>query len=222
MLNVEEFVVPELRLAMCHVKEAMRIIVHSLVVCRSIGGTTPIDPRPCTSELFDIEYMRTDEGAYEKELETTVQQFSQVLEGNLNRSGRAQLILNFYTTKSRKQSLWNIIVGNDEKVVFEQWRIPVTVQSLRRFSNPADNLKEEANLQASASQQVQQALHYVVGRSNSKVDHLPPPPQVQACYKFEVSFTSGDGKALGGGGALLAQGVSSAVTQTMRHIPKLG
>eukprot|EP00930_Biecheleria_cincta_P066773 TRINITY_DN53030_c0_g1_i1.p1 TRINITY_DN53030_c0_g1~~TRINITY_DN53030_c0_g1_i1.p1 ORF type:complete len:258 (+),score=43.96 TRINITY_DN53030_c0_g1_i1:107-775(+) len=219
MLNVEEFVCPELRLAMCHVKESVRIILHSLVVCRSIGGHQPIDPKAVTSELFDIDYMRTDEADFAQDLEQTVEQFSGIFENNLSRAGRAQLIFSFYTTKSRKQSIWNIVVGSDEKVVFEQWRVPVTVQPLRRFPNPADNLREEANLQASASQQVQQALHYVIARANAKVDHLPPPPQTQASYKFEVSFASGDGKGLGTGATILPQGLTSSLSQTMRHIP---
>mmetsp|Transcript_27953 Transcript_27953/g.49956 ORF Transcript_27953/g.49956 Transcript_27953/m.49956 type:complete len:224 (+) Transcript_27953:65-736(+) len=220
MLNVEEFVCPELRLAMCHVKEAMRIILHSLVVCRSIGGHNPIDPKTSTSDLFDIDYIRTDEPEFGEELEQTVQQFSEFFENSMGKhAGRAQLVFNFYTTKSRKQSIWNMLVGSDEKIVFEQWRVPVAAQPLRRFSNPADNLREEANLQASASQQVQQALHYVIGRANAKVDHLPPPPQTQASYKFEVSFASGDGKGLGAGSALLPQGLGSSLSQTIRHIP---
>eukprot|EP00931_Biecheleriopsis_adriatica_P090780 TRINITY_DN64704_c0_g1_i1.p1 TRINITY_DN64704_c0_g1~~TRINITY_DN64704_c0_g1_i1.p1 ORF type:complete len:234 (+),score=40.92 TRINITY_DN64704_c0_g1_i1:95-703(+) len=199
---------------MCHVKEAIRIILHSLVVCRSIGGHQPLEPKQITSDLFDIDYIRSDEPALVEELEQTVEHF----ESNLSRSDRLQLVFNFYTTKSRKQSIWNIIVGSDEKIVFEQWRFPVTVQPLKRFPNPADNLREEATLQASASQQVQQALHYMIARANSKVDHLPPPPQTQASYKFEVSFASGDGKGIGSG-SVLPQGLSSSLSQTIRHIP---
>uniref|UniRef100_A0A7S2I962 Autophagy-related protein 101 n=1 Tax=Alexandrium andersonii TaxID=327968 RepID=A0A7S2I962_9DINO len=214
MLNVEEFSCPELRLAMCHVKEAVRIILHTVLVCRSIGGHRPIEPRAVLSELFDLTYMKTDEVDFEQELEQTARQFSEVFENSLARSGRAQLVLSFYTTKSRKQSIWNIIVGSDEKIVFEQWRVPVVVQPLRRHTNPADNLREEANLQASASQQVQQALHFVIGRANAKVEHLPPPPQTQAAYKFEVTF-SADGK----GSTLLPQGFGSSISQTIKHIP---
>mmetsp|Transcript_12624 Transcript_12624/g.39150 ORF Transcript_12624/g.39150 Transcript_12624/m.39150 type:complete len:222 (+) Transcript_12624:64-729(+) len=218
MLNVEEVLCPELRLAVCHVKEAMRTVLHTLVVCRSIGGHRPIEPRVVLSELFDIAYMKTDEAEFERELEQTLRQFSEVFETDAARTGRAQLVLSFYTTKSRKQSIWNILVGSDEKIVFEQWRVPVAVQPLRRFADPADNLREEANLQASAAQQVQQLLHFVVARANAKMDHLPPPPQTQAAYKFEISFGL-DGKGLGGGSALLPQGFGSAIGQTIKHIP---
>eukprot|EP00927_Polykrikos_kofoidii_P041464 TRINITY_DN35353_c0_g1_i1.p1 TRINITY_DN35353_c0_g1~~TRINITY_DN35353_c0_g1_i1.p1 ORF type:complete len:223 (+),score=27.57 TRINITY_DN35353_c0_g1_i1:224-892(+) len=219
MLNVEEFVCPELRLALCHVKEALRTVLHTALVCRSIGGHRPIEPRPVHSELFDITYMKTDEPEIEQELERSIREFTDLFESNMCRSGRAQLILSFYTTKSRKQSLWNIIVGSDEKIVFEQWRTPVAVQPLRRFSNPADSLREEANLQASASQQVQQVLHFVVGRACSKVEHLPPPPHSQASYRFDVSFASADGKVLGGGSGVGPHGFGSSLSHTIKSLP---
>mmetsp|Transcript_55618 Transcript_55618/g.154988 ORF Transcript_55618/g.154988 Transcript_55618/m.154988 type:complete len:225 (+) Transcript_55618:144-818(+) len=221
MLNVEELVCPELRLAMCHVKEALRTVLHTVVVCRSLGGHRPIEPRPVHSELFDLSYMKTDEVEFEQDIENGIRQFSELFENSAGRSSRAQLVLNFYTTKTRKQSLWNIIVGNDEKIVFEQWRAPVAVQPFRRFSSPVDNLREEADLQASASQQVQQVLHFVIGKANAKVDHLPPPPQSQASYKFEITFASMDGKGLGGGGssALTQRGFGSSLSQTIKHIP---
>ncbi|CAK9083118.1 DnaJ homolog subfamily B member 1 [Durusdinium trenchii] len=153
------------------------------------------DPKAVVSELFDVEYVRINESHHVQELERTVEKFSEILENNLDSTGRAQLVFNLYTVKTRKQSLWNRIVGNEEKTVFEQWRIPVSVQPLNRYLNPADNLREEANLQASASQQVQQVLHYIIARANSKVDHLPSPEKDTVSYKFEVAFLSGDGKA---------------------------
>jgi len=218
MLNVEEFLSPELRLAMCHVKEATRIILHCLVVCRTIGGADSIDPKAVVSELFDVEYVRINESQHVQELERTVEKFSEILENNLDRSGKAQLVFNLYTVKTRKQSLWNRIVGSDEKTVFEQWRIPVAVQPLNRYLNPADNLREEANLQASASQQVQQVLHYIIARANTKVDHLPSPEKDTVSYKFEVAFLSGEGKEIGTG-SLLPQGLGSSLSQTIRHLP---
>jgi len=219
MLNVEEFVCPELRLAACHVKEALRTVLHTLVVCRSIGGHRPIEPRVAASEVFGVTYMQTDEPELEQDLEQAARQFSEVFERKLAPSGRAQLVLSFYTTKARRQSLWNIIVGGDEKIAFEQWRVPVVVQPVQRLASLADNLREEAKLQASASLQVQAVLHFVVGRANAKVEHLPPPPQAQASYKFEISFATADGRGIGGGSALLPQGFGSSLSQTIKHIP---
>merc|ERR1719188_2896026 len=140
-------------LAMCHVKEAVRTVLNTLVVCRSLGGLWPAEPRSTFSEVLDLTYMKTECGEVERDLA---------------HSGRAQLIFSFYTTKSRKQSIWNIIIGSDEKIVFEQWRLPVIVMPLRRYPSPGDNLKEEANSQAAAAQQVQQTLHFILARVNAK------------------------------------------------------
>lgn len=222
MLNVEEFVCPEMRVAPCHVKESMRCVLHTLMVCRSIGGHRPIEPRSAYSELFDVSYLKTDESELEQELEQTVRQFSELLESGASprgRAGQAQLVLNFYTEKKRKQSVWNMLVGSDERIVFEQWRIPVAVQALRRHPTPAENLKEEALVQDSASKQVQVTLHFIIAKANAKIEHLPPPPQSHAAYKFEVSFATLDGKSIGGASALLPQGFGSSLSKTIKHIP---
>uniref|UniRef100_A0A7S1FD89 Autophagy-related protein 101 n=1 Tax=Noctiluca scintillans TaxID=2966 RepID=A0A7S1FD89_NOCSC len=208
MLNVEEFVCPELRVAVCHVKEAAKAVLHTIVVCRSIGGTVPMDPSSVYSDLLDLTYMRTDEPVVEQSLEDALRQAAELFEGRT----RAQLTLSFFTRG--KRSIWGLLLG-DEKVVFEQWRLPVLIRPPRRFSNPADNLREEADLQTSASAQVQQALLFVVGKVNYKVEHLPPPSD-EGSYEFEVSLEC-DGKSLIGAPARPLIGTS--LSKTIKHLP---
>merc|ERR1712137_1421150 len=86
----------------------------------------------------------------------------------------------FYATQERKSGLWSMLVGGQEKVPFEQWRIDVNVQPRRHFSNPANNLRVEARLQAQASQQVEQVLQFVIAHASKCVEHLPP-PSVSVC-----------------------------------------
>lgn len=216
MLNVEELRVPELRLAMCHVKEAMRVILHTILLNRSIGGHRPIEAQIAYSEQFELSYVKSDEQVLEQTLEVQVQKFGQYFEKNLSKSNsKAVLLLSFYTTKNRKASLWNMLAGTEEKIIFEQWRIPVSVQPLRRYSNPAENLREEAQQQSLASQQTHSALLYILGGINTKLDHLPPPPQSQAVYKFDISFSSQD--SLGAGSELAWS--PRALSQNIRKIP---
>ena len=68
---------------------------------------------------------------------------------------------------------------------------------------------------ASASQQVQQVLHYILARANSKVDHLPWPEKDTVSYKWDVAFLSGSGKEIGASMA----GIGNSLSQTMRHLP---
>merc|ERR1712137_170551 len=180
---------------------------HTIVLCRSIGGHRPIEPRATLSELLDLAYMRTDESEQAQALEQIVQQFSEVCEHNAQAS-RAWLALTFYATQERKSGLWSMLVGGQEKVPFEQWRIDVNVQPQRHFANPADNLREEARLQAQASQQVEQVLQFVIAHASKCVDHLPPPLQSQSVYRFQVSFSPLDVKGHSSG-ALLPQGLRS-------------
>mmetsp|Transcript_59005 Transcript_59005/g.140902 ORF Transcript_59005/g.140902 Transcript_59005/m.140902 type:complete len:223 (+) Transcript_59005:63-731(+) len=219
MLNVEEFVSPELALATCHVKESVRIILNTVVVCRSIGGHRPMEPRSAFSDIFDLSYMKTDEPDLDQELDRTAEQASDALERHATGGGQAaQLVLNFFTMTPRKQSVWNLLVGSEDKIVFEQWRFPLSVQPLRRCPNPAMALKEEANAQASAASHVVQALQFVVARATARVEHLPPPPQYQAPYRFETSLLTLDGKPLGGSTSM-SQALASSVSQSIKHMP---
>jgi len=178
-------------------------------------GGRPIEPQCAVSEQFELSYVRSDEQHLEQALELKVRQFAELFEKNLSKSNcKAVLLLSFYTTKNRKASLWNMLVGTEEKIIFEQWRIPVMVQPLRRYANPAENLREEAQQQRLASQQTHSALLYILGRINAKLDHLPPPPQSQAVYKFEISFASQE--ALGAGEPAWSPRTFS---QSIRKIP---
>jgi len=205
-------------------------VLHTLVVVRSIGGHRPVEPRAVLSEALDLTYMRTDETEFEQEVENRVCDFCGLFERGLANCGKAQLVCSFYTTQSRKQSIWNMLVGSDDKIVFEQWRVPVFVEPMRRYDTAAENLKGEAHAQASAGEQVRKALRFVIEKANAKVDHLPPPPQTQAAYRFDVTFASMDGRSLyaGGGSAGMVAGsnigaaaarIGSSLTSTMKHTP---
>ena len=45
--------------------------------------------------------------------------------------------------------------------------------------------------EASASQQVQQVLHYIIARANSKVEHLPSPEKdmLKSCVRHCLRIT---------------------------------
>mmetsp|Transcript_10930 Transcript_10930/g.23829 ORF Transcript_10930/g.23829 Transcript_10930/m.23829 type:complete len:222 (+) Transcript_10930:193-858(+) len=220
MLNAEEFVAPELKVVLSHVKEAVRVVLHTLVVCRSLGGSRPLEPKERFSEVLNLSYMTTDELDVEQEVNSWAREFSEMFDVRWPVGGRAQLVLSFYSLASKKSSLWKTIIGTDEKIVFEQWRFPMVVQHARRFKDPTDNIKEESKNNSMAHQQVLAVLQFVFSKVASKVDHLPAPNSEKACFRFEVTFASGDGKEMGKGG-LLPNGFGTSLSQTLKIIPKL-
>ncbi|CAD7925755.1 unnamed protein product [Amoebophrya sp. A25] len=188
MLNVTEFFLDELRVALCHVKETGRILLHTILVQRAIGGQQPIEPRTIWSDQLELAYCRLEEPQIIDLVESKVHEFADLFERNLQRTGGC-LCINFFTTKSKKASVWNLLLGQEERIIFENWRIPVALQSLRRYQNPEDQLMQEAQLQRQASTAVGKAVEDCVRKiMDSNGDHLPPPPQHLAVYRFEISF----------------------------------
>ncbi|CAD7928334.1 unnamed protein product [Amoebophrya sp. A120] len=192
MLNVSEHFLEEVRVALAYVKESARVILHTILVQRSIGGQQAVDVRTVWSEQLELAYCRLEDLELQDLVETKVKEFVDMFEKNQNQKRSGCLSLHFYTTKSKKASVWNLLLGQEEKIVFETWRIPLTLQNLRRYTHPEDELLQEANLQRTAAQYVRLTVEECVRKvMTSNMDHLPPPPQHLPVYRFEIAFDSG-------------------------------
>eukprot|EP00397_Hematodinium_sp_SG-2012_P067397 GEMP01104389.1.p1 GENE.GEMP01104389.1~~GEMP01104389.1.p1 ORF type:complete len:212 (+),score=22.21 GEMP01104389.1:103-738(+) len=192
MLNVEEFNLPELRLAISFVKEAIRILLHSIILQRAIGGHKVLEPAQYHSDLFDVTYFKVDDREVEQLVESRVRTFCDLFERPSNASPKTAgcLSISFYTmkVKPRGGSFWNFLTTGEEKIVFEHWRIPLTIQPLKKCINPAETLDQEGTLQRVAQEQLRARMLWCIEKVNSKLDHLPPPPQQSTLYNFDITF----------------------------------
>jgi hypothetical protein len=189
MNNCEEFTLSEMRLALCHVKEVGRVIAHSILFARAIGGSRTLEPVFVKSASLDVDYVRCGDQYMANVIDSRLNSFAEVFERNGRGPVTAHLLIQFYMLRPRKQALWNVFLGNDEKVVFEQWRIPISIQHFRQQTNSGtEDMTEEDYLQRSASEQLSSALMKMSLSVAQKMDHLPQPPKDSACYNFDITY----------------------------------
>merc|ERR1712107_390617 len=106
-----------MRLAISHVKEAVRVLLHTILLNRAIGGQTAVEPRTIWSDGLDLAYMRLDDTEIAELVESRTREFCGIFEKNTQKTTGC-VTLNFYTTKTKKPSVWNILLGQEEKIVF--------------------------------------------------------------------------------------------------------
>jgi len=194
MLNIEEFNAPELRLAIPFVKEAIRLLLHTIILNRSIGGGQKVlEPVQCHSDLFDVSYFKVDDRELEQKIDTYAREFCNLFERPTNASPRMNgcLTISFHTIKLKSVTgagIWDWITRAEEKIVFENWTLPLVIVPVKKCMSPSENLEQEGTLQRHAREQVRESMIWCIKKINSKLDHLPPPPQASIWYPFDINF----------------------------------
>jgi autophagy-related protein 101 len=183
------------------VKEAVRCIIHTILFNRALGAQAPTEPAAVHSEQANVSYMKLEDPGVELAVESKIKQFAEIFEKQM--APGAVLVLSFYTNKPKTNSIWNVLAGED-KIVFEQWRIPVHVDRTRVMGE-----QEDAHF-VQTTKQIKRAISFALFKINQRMDHLPPaPPEV--CYKFDLSFLSSQSTA----------GWPPSNFASLRHIPYL-
>ena len=183
-MNCEEFVVPPLELALPVVKESLRCLLHTILFSRSIGGDVPVEPVTIKSETLGLSYCRANHASgpdMGQVIENKIREFS----SHLETSDSLCLVLSFFVPRHGKKSLWDILSQPfDDRAVFERWKIQVDVT---RAESPSYSPDEMRSIE-SASMQTKDRVFYIIKRVNERMDHLPPPPNDQPSYHFDISF----------------------------------
>lgn len=219
-MNCEEFVIQPLHLTLPLVKESLRCLLHTILFSRSIGGDVPVEPESVKSEILGVSYCRANQSGSGPDLAQIVEnklgEFTQKLES----SESLMLTLAFYLPRQGKRTLWDLLSQPfDDKAVFERWKIQVDTD---RTSSLGWVDAEEIRLIESAAFQTKDRVFYIIKRINERMDHLPPPPQDQMAYHFDISFSCSV-KAAASHASSPASSSSmwspKAIAQSIRSIP---
>ncbi|CEL98417.1 unnamed protein product [Vitrella brassicaformis CCMP3155] len=186
---------PELRVALCHLKEALRCLLHSVVFCRSLGAHNVVTPMSIYSEQLELGYVKcySPDLSIDNLIETRINAFATLFERELAipththtnvppSQGTAELRIGFYVPRA-KRAIWGIFKPPDEKIFFEVWRIPIRVSV--PSSSPPPFTRSLRSSTTAASQQTP-----------------PPPPDPQS--------TAGHAAAAGAAAAAVAPSSSSS------------
>lgn len=170
-------------------REAGRVLLHTILFCRSLGALTPIE---VDSTMFpNVTYLRTGEGEVDECIESGVENFMQSLQVVGPDLHRGEIVLSFF--EHRKTSSFLGMKSNSERVVWEQWVIPLVVSTVSpaSASDSEAHIIERTRRQKAQEQAVQAQIQTIVSINNSRgVDYFPPfriNSNTALTYKFEVS-----------------------------------
>ena len=122
-MNCEVFSLAPLRCEAFQAKETLRAVLHTVLFSRTLGV---VRARDVDSELFDLTYTTCGDPAVESHVEERLDALVRWLaKQDRGKDTHAQVCLSFYETKDKKTGGW--FGGGDERVYWEQWRIPLEV-----------------------------------------------------------------------------------------------
>ena len=96
MANVVTFMLPEIEIYENHVKDALRSILHTIIVNRSIG---PLHTRMMPCELFGLNYATTNHPDEKQNVDSAIGRFQTIITRSNNNLIKDCFLLEFYETK---------------------------------------------------------------------------------------------------------------------------
>ncbi|KAF4659479.1 Gen1p [Perkinsus olseni] len=199
---VEYHLCPELQLPMGHVKEALAAVLHTILLGRSIGGQSCVEPITVSSEVIDIHYSKSDDPHVDRTVKAALQEFGRFLERRPER--KASIVLSFFVPKHRSSMTggaaaapagswtFNVIADflsgvSDNREMFEQWTIPVHVVPP---SHSGQGVSREVKAAIRSGDVISGVMWYICQRmlKSSRVQ-LPKPGVAgsRSCYDFEIT-----------------------------------
>lgn len=188
MANLEQFTVKQLRLEAHQVKDALKVLLHSILFQRELGIVTP---RQVESEC-GVSYLTLGDITTDKFIEERLAFF----ENRLRMCTQLTAVLSFYELQKRKGVIR--LFNDSQKIVWEEWRIPVQLVA----GMPEDRQRADAKLGKKLRKRLMEIIEHVC----EKKDHLPamgePDSPDVIRYKFEINVledpdSSGTGGLIG-------------------------
>ena len=122
MANVVTFMLPEIEIPENHVKDALRSILHTIIVNRSIG---PLHIRMMSCEMFGLNYPTTNHPEDKQNVDSAIGRFQTVITRSDNNVVKDCFLLEFYETISESGFLG--VGTRTKKLLWEQWKIPLRI-----------------------------------------------------------------------------------------------
>jgi autophagy-related protein 101 len=165
------------------VTDILRCLLHTITFNRALGA---VKPRDVDSELFDLTWVTTGDPDVEARVESEVTAVQAFVDKNPGRN--FQLNLNFFERKKSSQVLF--FKKTEQRLVWEQWIIPFSVQVSSSEESEASRASQKHTLQ----QQIEACLVHIITAVNENRDHIPPVVSGNALtFPFEVTIdTSGN------------------------------
>ncbi|CAG9332752.1 unnamed protein product [Blepharisma stoltei] len=153
-MNHEQNVIKGLVLEPRQVKDALRVIIHSILFQRELGVVTP---RQVESDC-GVFYLTLNDINTDKHIEEQLTLF----ENRLQERPMLILTLSFYQTVKKKTFLF---IQEKTKVIWEEWKIPIQLQQMA--------IPESRKSDSRLAKKLRKRLMTIIERICEKKDHLP-------------------------------------------------
>jgi autophagy-related protein 101 len=119
------------------VKDALRAVLHTIIFSRALGPVIPepVDMSP-SSSLAAITYLKCGLASVDHAIEGALRQFKEGLQMVGPALFRGHLLVSFFERK-RNTTMFGF-GSKEEKVVWEQWVIPVLMGRASSVSEPSE------------------------------------------------------------------------------------
>jgi len=174
-MNAQRHVLPEIEVTIENVGDALRAILHSILLSRALGEITPragmckYYPTLCFAKCSDGEM----------EIESLIERIKKPAERRPIGPdlSRAEIVVSFYERRERTGLMG--LVSTEEKVYWEHWFVPVVVNT----RSGADIQREESG--------VRSTILRIAILVNERSDHLPhSPSHPETIFPFEMKLAS--------------------------------
>ncbi|KAJ1458047.1 hypothetical protein M885DRAFT_513625 [Pelagophyceae sp. CCMP2097] len=180
MSSVKEHRLHEIELASIdEAREALCCVLHTILFCRAPG---PFKPQTVYAAHFELAYSRVGCTSIKRSVERAVDGLlaSNALVAAGPELVKGALVLSFFDRR-RSRSLFGL-VGREEKIVWEQWTLPVLISTKTRPLGDDEAAElERRRHRAESDAVVRRRLADVHALVNGPLDHVP-----SSMYEFEI------------------------------------
>ena len=178
MSNCVEHLLGEVAVSAPLVRELVGAVLHTILFCRAPG---PCRPSTGHAEHFGVAFARCSDLSITRAVDTAV---DQLLTGKLVAAGpelsKGGLVLSFFERRTTT-ALFGL-VSNEERVVWEQWVLPVLVDHTpQATSDDTASSLERARLKDEGEALLRQRISDVFEAVGASTDHVPP-----VMYEFQL------------------------------------
>jgi len=185
-MNTQRYALPEVEVSIENLGDAVRAILHSILLTRALGEVTPRAGK--CKHYPTLGYAKC--GDADVEVENLVERVKR--ESERKPVGpdltRVDIIVAFFERREKTGLLG--LVSSEERVYWEQWIVPLVVNT----RPGADYEREEAGVRAN--------MLRIVTLVNERSDHVPhSPSHPEAIFPFELKLSgdNDDGRGIANG-----------------------
>ncbi|CAM9510956.1 unnamed protein product [Sphacelaria rigidula] len=178
-MNLKEHVLEELELHEFHVRDALQCLLHSILFVRAPGA---LRPRESHCENFGVSFARCGARDVDVAVDRALEDFWRSLRPAGPDLAKGWIAVSFFMRRVKKS--FGLFL-KEEKVVWEQWVIPVLVNTSPRPTEDDDtSVLARCRMQETTEELLQGRMLDILNNVNACIDHVPP---VGTEYEFEIA-----------------------------------